>query len=160
MFQLTACCMWFPSTGNSWDSRRRRNQVLKSWYAVYFPTGPAVQQQEEQMDCGAATPDSSEDATLSQVNKWCQTDRALSGLQGWRYNVQCSTLCAFLLGCIKWRGGFEWGGEGQTKGRATQSQEEGEHTKIQPLKIVCDALLSSKVYYAMYDGWSLRFSDV
>lgn len=34
-----------------------------------FPTGPPVQQQEEQMDCGAATPDPSDDATLSQVNK-------------------------------------------------------------------------------------------
>lgn len=50
-----------------------------------FPTGPPVQQQEEQMDFGAATPDVSEDAALSQVNKRCQTDRALPGAQGWMY---------------------------------------------------------------------------
>lgn len=77
------------------------------------------------MDCGATTSNPSDDATLSQVNKWCQTDRALPGLK-----VQClifDCVCVY-LGCIEWRGGFERGGEGQTKGGATQSQEKGVHT--------------------------------
>lgn len=59
------------------------------------------------MDCGAATADPSDDAPLSQVNKWCQTDMVMSNLLGWRYMPGAMFNCAVCLGCIKWRGGFE-----------------------------------------------------
>lgn len=43
---------------------------------VHFPSGTPVQQQEEQMDCGAANLDPSDDAT-SQVNKSSPIDVAV-----------------------------------------------------------------------------------
>lgn len=79
------------------------------------------------MDCGAATSDPSDNATLSQVNKWCQDDRAVSGRRG--VKVQCVMVSYPFVcsGCNKRRGGFERGGEGKTAGGAAQSQEEGEN---------------------------------
>lgn len=79
------------------------------------------------MDCGAATSDPSDNATLSQVNKWFQYNRAVSGHRG--VKVQRATVSYLFVcsGCNKRRGGFERGGEGKTEGRAAQSQEEGEN---------------------------------
>lgn len=49
------------------------------------------------MDCDAATPDPSDDATLSQVNKQCQTNRAF--VRTARAKVRCAmfnSVCAFV----------------------------------------------------------------
>lgn len=110
----------------SWSEASQHSVQPVYWCAAYFPTAPPVQQQEEQMDCAAETLDPSDDATLSQVNKWCHSDRVMTGQQSWRYNDQCLTRC--VLANSKWRGGFEWGRKGQTEGRTTQSQEKGEHS--------------------------------
>lgn len=60
---------------------------------LYFPAAPPVQQEEEQMDYGAATPDPSGDATLLQVNTSCQLDRGLSRCTVERAQCNVLTLC-------------------------------------------------------------------
>lgn len=69
---------------------------------VHLSTGPSVQQQqheEDQMDCGAATPDPSDHAALSKVHRWGQTDRSETGLWGREPNVQVFFLF-FKFSCV------------------------------------------------------------
>lgn len=83
------------------------------------------------MDYGAATPDLSGHTALSKVHSWGQIDRSSRG--------QCAFFfyCFLVrLGCNQRRGGVERGGEGQTEGRAAQSQKEGEHSSRHPSRTV------------------------
>lgn len=58
-------------------------------------TGTPVQQPEEQMDCGAATSDPSDDTTLSQVNKQCHCIWQLRVKDGARCDARATCRVCF-----------------------------------------------------------------